>query len=122
LFLQAPNEPAATTHSAKDSPSSSAETAVNQVKTSHEKDSSSQRNNAGSFVPVLGDYPDSDGGVELPKHMDTTNSHGIVFGGQIDSQSGDGHSDSPGSGPETPDGTGEGVEMVASILECCGQN
>jgi hypothetical protein len=54
--------------------------------------------------------------------MDTTNSHGIVFGGQIDSQSGDGHSDSPGSGPETSDGTGEGVEMVASILECCGQN
>jgi hypothetical protein len=101
---------------------SSAETTVNQVKTSHNKDSSSQPNAAIPFVPTSADYPDSDGGVELPKDMDTTNSHGIVFGGQIDSQSGDGHSDSPGSGPETSDGTGEGVEMVASILECCGQN
>jgi hypothetical protein len=106
----------------KDSPSSSAETAVNQVKTSHNKDSSSQPNNAGFLVPVPGDYPDSDGGVELPKDMDTTNSHGIVFGGQIDSESEDGPSDSSGPGPEILDAVGEGVGIVASVLECCGQN
>jgi hypothetical protein len=63
----------------KESPSSSAETAVNQVKTSHNKDSSSQPNNAEFFVPVPGDYPDSDGGVELPKDSVTTNGHGIGF-------------------------------------------
>jgi hypothetical protein len=43
--------------------------------------------------------------------MDTSNSHGIVFGGQADSDSED----------SVPD-AGEGLETVSACLECCGQN
>jgi hypothetical protein len=100
------DEPVAATRSAQPPLTLAAETSSNQAKDT-------------SIIPILvteaapcansapTDYPDSDGGVELPKHMDTTNSHGIVFGGQVDS-------DSEDSLPDGPDCT--------SVLDCCGPN
>lgn len=38
---------------------------------------------------------DSDGGVELPPHLDTTNARGIVFGGQVDDTQEDNHNGGP---------------------------
>jgi hypothetical protein len=113
------NKPVAATRSAQPSSTLAAETSSNQAKgTSTIPILVTEAVPCANSAPI--DYPDSDGGVELPKHMDTSNSHGIVFGGQVDSDSEDSLPDGPE--PETPEVPGNGVEMVASCLECCGPN
>jgi hypothetical protein len=113
------NDAPTVTESAKDPSPSTTKTVLDQDKTSHIKDSLSNLSaatGATAFAaPIPGHYPDSeDGGVELPPRTDTSTMRGIVFGGQVDSDS-----DSPG--PETPEVILEAVEMIGSCLECCGQ-
>ena len=113
--------PSAVAANAKTSSSLAADTAPIQPKDRPAKDDLSIRVNATAAttcsVPTTRYSSDSDGGVELPPHIDTANARGIVFGGQVD----DDHRPEADAADATNQVTPEGSDSdpLVSALDCC---
>lgn len=124
-------QPSTMTDSAKSSSPLVADTAPIQPKNRSAKDDLSIPVNATAAttcaVPPARYSSDSDGGVELPPHIDTANARGIVFGGEVDDDKGDNFNNRPGA--DAADALLEATNQVtpgscdsdplASALDCC---
>lgn len=118
------------TERAKDSSTLTTNKVLDQSKTGPAKDSSTSSNaiaeGAACAAIISGNSSDSDGGVQLPPHMDTSNARGIVFGSHADSDAGDNHTASPE--PQTIEGVnqvtdgGSDSDPLVWVLDCCGQS
>lgn len=85
------------THSTNDSSPTTTETVLRRRKTNSSMTVAViATETTASTVSTARCASDSDGGVELPLHPDTTNARGIVFGGQVD----DNQDTKPEDGPE----------------------
>lgn len=128
------------TNSTKDPSPATTETALRRRKTNSSKDSLSVAVLAAGAAECPVSTPrssDSDGGVELPPHLDTTSARGIVFGGEVDDNQVNGPDGSSGSKvpsatqdnpePDAASATNGGSDSepllsVLDSLDCCNQS
>jgi len=113
--------PSAMTDSAKTPSPLDANTAPNQPKDRSGKDNLSIPANATAAttcaIPPARYSSDSDGGVELPPHIDTANARGIVFGGEVDDDNRPEADAADATNQVTPEGSDS--DPLVSALDCC---